>query len=384
MKVKDEEISSKERIWTAFRLEKPDRVPIAILCSAAPMARLNNMTTVEFYTGDNGYHAIMKVFNDVGGWDMDMGSVWFDNLKAAKVAIAMSLGTKLLFPGIDLPEHYREQVDEQEYLKYEDYDIIIDIGWHKFMLNDYIFRLVDTTKKEVNKALGAAMPALIKAKKEWGDRGMESLYPPHSFILHPFFRLSTSRSMIKFMEDLYHRPEKAAEAMQVMTEEFIKTTIAGCATFNSKIAFLAEERASTTFFSPKIFEKYWLPYTEQIVNAFWDKGIVTWFHLDTSWDGNFKYFKKLPRGSAVLALDGTSDIFYAKKILNDHLCLAGDVQAALLSVGTPAQVEAYVKKLINEVGGNGGYILSSGCEIPEAVKMENLKAMIQTGKTYKP
>ncbi|MFX0133964.1 MAG: uroporphyrinogen decarboxylase family protein [Candidatus Hodarchaeota archaeon] len=312
-----------------------------------------------------------------------MGSVWFDGLKEAKVAISLSLGTKLLFPGLELPDNYQHQVDEKDYIKPEDYDTIINMGWHKFMLEDYIFRLVDITKKELNKILGAAMPALIKAKKEWGDRGMESMYPPHSFILHPFFRLSTGRSMIKFMEDLYFRPEKAAEAMQVMTEEFIRNTINGCAAFNTKIAFIAEERASTTFFSPKIFEKYWWPYTEQIVNAFWDKGIVTWFHLDTNWDGNFKYFKKLPRGSAVLALDGTSNIFHAKKILNDHLCLAGDVQAALLSVGTPAEVEAYCKKLINEIGGNGGYILSSGCEIPEAVKMENLKAMIQTGKTYK-
>jgi uroporphyrinogen-III decarboxylase len=54
----------------------------------------------------------------------------------------------------------------------------------------------------------------------------------------------------------------------------------------------------------------------------------------------------------------------------------------LLSIGKPEEVEAYCKRLIDEVGSDGGFILSSGCEIPAAVKAENMRAMIQTGKTY--
>jgi len=87
-------------------------------------------------------------------------------------------------------------------------------------------------------------------------------------------------------------------------------------------------------------------------------------------------------GSAVLALDGTSDIFAAKEVLRDHLCLCGDVQASLLSLGKPEEVQAYCRKLIDEVGGDGGFFLSSGCELPAAIKPENLRAMLHTGKTY--
>ena len=121
-----------------------------------------------------------------------------------------------------------------------------------------------------------------------------------------------------------------------------------------------------------------------MVEAFHAEGIVTWFHLDTSWDKNISYFRQLPRGSAVLALDGTTDIFAAKEVLRDHLCLSGDVHPAMLSIGEPAEVEAYARRLIDEVGGDGGFILSSGCELPADVKLENLRAMIQTGKTYEP
>jgi hypothetical protein len=375
-------MTSKERLWTAIELEKPDRVPIAILGTAAPMAHLNNMRTVDFFRNDQGYKMIMNVFNAVGGWDLDLGSIATNDIMFMKIATILAQGTRILYPGIDLPDNYQCQAFEQEYIKYEDYDTIIDKGWKKFMYKELIHRLVGTKVKGIRMKMIKMFPAFRKAKKGWAERGVEVMYPANIYCLHPFFRLSVGRSMSEFVKDLYYKPEKPVKAMQRMTEDYIRRTLRGCKLFKSKIAFLAEERSSTTFFPPRIFEKYWMPYTEQIVNALWDKGIVTWLHLDTSFDGNFKYFKKFPRGSMILALDGTSDIFYAKKILNDHLCLCGDVQASLLSVGTPAQVEAYVKKLIDKVGGNGGYILSSGCELPETIKMENFKAMIKTGKTY--
>ena len=54
----------------------------------------------------------------------------------------------------------------------------------------------------------------------------------------------------------------------------------------------------------------------------------------------------------------------------------------MLSLGKPGEVEAYCKKLIDEVGGDRGLILSSGCTLPGAIKPENFRAMIETGKTY--
>ncbi|MDP6244203.1 MAG: uroporphyrinogen decarboxylase family protein, partial [Myxococcota bacterium] len=104
------------------------------------------------------------------------------------------------------------------------------------------------------------------------------------------------------------------------------------------------------------------------------------FHLDTSFDKNMKYFRQLPRGSAILELDSTTDIFAAKEVLRDHLCLKGDVPAALLATGTPEEVESYCQRLLREVGGDGGFILGTGCSVPPNAKPENFRAMIETGK----
>jgi uroporphyrinogen decarboxylase len=47
-------------------------------------------------------------------------------------------------------------------------------------------------------------------------------------------------------------------------------------------------------------------------------------------------------------------------------------------------VEAYCKKLIDVIGDDGGFILSSGCTVPADCKFENLKAMVHTAKNYYP
>lgn len=378
-----ETMTSKERVWAAIQLEKPDRVPIDILASAAPFARIAGITPAEFFSNeDKASDAINKVFDYTGGWDLDLASIPSKSLTMAKTGITLSLGIKLAFPGMELPDDYSYQACEEEVLKPEDYDTVAEIGWQKFMFEDFAFRILDITPEDLVKTLEETAPLFFRAIDEWRKRGVVTLYPVTPFVTHPFFRLSLGRSMIKFTEDLYYNPERVERAMKTMTRELIEDWINGSKMFDQKFAFIIEERAGGFFYPPKIFERFWWPYTLEIVNALWSEGIVTWFHLDQCWDKNIPYFKQLPRGSAVLALDGTTDIFAAKEVLRNHLCLAGDVHPALLSLGKPEEVEAYCKRLIDEVGPDGGFILSSGCEIPAAVKAENMRAMIQTGKTY--
>jgi len=106
-------------------------------------------------------------------------------------------------------------------------------------------------------------------------------------------------------------------------------------------------------------------------------------HLDTDWGMNLPYFKKLPKGKCVCDLDGTTDIFRAKEILKDHMCISGDVPASLLTVGKPEEVSEYCKRLIDHVGEGGGFMLTTGCECPIDAKPENLRAMVETGKEYR-
>jgi uroporphyrinogen-III decarboxylase len=379
-----ETMTSEERVWAAIRLEKPDRVPVNILAGPA-YAQVTGLTVADWYANtneDKQWASIDKVWDYTGGWDMDLTSIPQDNPKASKLLTCMSMGLKMKFPGEDLPENYTAQAVEQEVMTLKDYDTIAEIGWQRFVNEDYLFRIMDVTPEDVVKAQESAAVCFFSAVDRWKKRGVITLFPAYGFPLHPFFRFSVGRSMVRFMEDLRYHPALVEKALKTVTREYIEQMIVGCKAMNFKLAFVAEERAEAHFFPLPVFERFWWPYTQEIVDALWSEGLTTWFHLDLNWDKNIPYFKKLPRSSAILALDSITNIFEAKKVLRGHLCLAGDVPPALMCLGKPEDMEAYCKKLIDEVGGDGGFILGTGCEMPTAVKLDNWRAMIQTARNY--
>ena len=53
----------------------------------------------------------------------------------------------------------------------------------------------------------------------------------------------------------------------------------------------------------------------------------------------------------------------------------------LLATGTPEDVKAYCKKLIDVCGKNGGFMMDTGALVDEA-SPENLKAMFELTKEY--
>jgi uroporphyrinogen-III decarboxylase len=70
-----------------------------------------------------------------------------------------------------------------------------------------------------------------------------------------------------------------------------------------------------------------------------------------------------------------------KEVLGDVCCIAGNVPTALMTAGTPDEVKAYCKELIEIIGKDGSFILTNGCGIDHA-KAENVQAMMEAGKEY--
>jgi uroporphyrinogen-III decarboxylase len=366
-----ETMTPEERMMAAIRLEKPDRVPVApLMCTPATGKLLGLKPSDMIAAGfDSLLEAEMRVFEEYGGWD---ASAPINNLDTACL-----MGLKVKVPEEDEVE---AQVLEGENWTVEEYDLLFEKGWMNFYGEVLVPRVSDKKPEDVPALQQTVMEDAVKFCSLCRDRGIVPAYP--LWTMHPFFSYSLTRSMVKFTEDLYYRPELVERAMKAAIPEYIELLIGLSEATGVKVVNVTEERAGAFFYPLKIFERFWWPYTVEIVDALWSKGIVTWFHLDTTWDKNLPYFKQLPRGSAIIDLDGTTDIFAAKELLRDHMCIVGDVSAADLCLGTQEQVKAYSKRLIDEVGGDGGLILSSACTVPGAVDADNFRAMIEIGKTY--
>lgn len=127
--------------------------------------------------------------------------------------------------------------------------------------------------------------------------------------------------------------------------------------------------------SPEMWERFVWRYFRKLVHHVVDVGLIPILHLDGCWNRELPRFRELPEAKVIMALDSHTDIFRAKKLLGDHLCLMGDVPANMLAFEGPERIHSYCCRLIREIGPKG-FILHSGCDIPENAKLENVRAML--------
>jgi len=373
-----EAMTPDERVWAAIRLERSDRTPLIPTLLPEPAAGLAGVSQAEI-ANDNGaaVRTVFQVFDEYGGWDNPYPASY----KPVQLQAAGIFPMRMRIPGHDLPDDVPYQLDEAEILQPEDYEKIADQGYERFYQEDFLWRISDLTPDELPREMNDMVVGGGLFLEECAKRNLRPLFLGSG--LHPFFTLSLMRSMVAFTQDVYFRPEPVLRAIERMTDDLIAERIDFIKQTGIDVWLFTEERAGGYFFPPRFFERFWWPATKRIVEACWSEGIVTLFHLDTCWDKNIAYFRELPRGSVILELDGTTDIFAAKKALRDHVCLKGDISAALLSVGSPEEVESYCKRLITEVGEGGGFILGSGCSVPPTTLPENFRAMIETGRRHR-
>jgi uroporphyrinogen-III decarboxylase len=172
--------------------------------------------------------------------------------------------------------------------------------------------------------------------------------------------------------------------MDAMVGDLITSTIEVMKLTGGKGVMLVLERGGGFYFPLRDFERFEMPYIKKMIEAFAGEGYITMMHFDQDWTLNLPYLRDLPKKMCICELDSKTNIFKAKEILGDMMCIAGDVPPGLQSYGTPKEMEDYCRKLIDVVGKGTGFILSSGCTVAADCKYENFKAMIDTAKNYYP
>jgi uroporphyrinogen decarboxylase len=70
--------------------------------------------------------------------------------------------------------------------------------------------------------------------------------------------------------------------------------------------------------------------------------------------------------------------YEVKQQYGDRLCFYGGIGIQdLLPSGTPQQVKAEVRRMIEEVGRDGGYVLGAAHSIMADIPVENLVALVE-------
>ena len=351
------------RIKRSVNLEKQDRVPV-VLEYAGFAAHVTKTPMCEFVRSPrHATNVMIQAYQMIGEADgINYGSFF-------PYGLCDLFGAKVKVPGVDLPDNEMWQVVESPLMTLHDYDAILNVGWEAFFKSfkaEKILEGIEPTSGFIN-------DEPFNARKEWEKNHVPVL--SGGDIPMPFDLLCGARSLENFFMDLVRIPDKISSVMDAIVPTLAHSRCRQAKINGYPMIWVGGWRTAPCMISHQMWDRFVWPYFTQIVNEVVDAGLIALLHLDGDWTRELQRFRELPERKIILALDGDTDIFQAKKIVGDHACIMGDVPAALLAFGTPKEVTSYCQKLLEKIGPQG-FILHSGCDIPTNARLENVQAMV--------
>jgi hypothetical protein len=181
--------------------------------------------------------------------------------------------------------------------------------------------------------------------------------------------------------DLMEVPDKVLAACEAMMPHLGYLALTGADAAKQVPVPIWMHRGCTPFISKKHFNTIYWPTLRPIVEALWAQGNQVLFYAEGTWDAHLETFAELPAGSIVYHLDRTNPTL-ARRILGKKFCLSGGVPNTLLAFGSPEEVKAHCRGLIETIGADGGYIMDASAIMQNDTTVENLRAMTEAAVEY--
>ena len=318
------------------------------------------------------------------------------------------------WPGHGVSKQHEYQYVEEEYMKADEYQDLIDDPTGFFM-NVYFPRISVALKPlEVMPLLPSVNeipclpPALIPFGTEKVQTALKGLmaageetirwrtsvrdlntsimswgYPSFSggFTKAPFDVIGdTLRGTRGVMMDIYRHPDALLEACERITPFMVKSGVASCKASGHIMPFIPLHKGADGFMSDEQFRTFYWRTLRKLIIGLVNEGCVPQLFAEGGYNQRLEVICDLPKGKTVWWFDQT-DMARAKETIGKVACIAGNVPVSLLCTAKPDHVKAYCKKLMDVAGKDGGFILSTGAGM-QGSKAENVKAMIDFSTQY--
>jgi uroporphyrinogen-III decarboxylase len=304
-----------------------------------------------------------------------------------------SVGFRLYkLPGRDLPANADFQFVEGEWMKADEYDLLIN-NPVEFLIERRLPRVLGEfqEKGSVRSYMaflkgGMAYMMMAQLMRE-RVLNLEKKYglpqPFQGVMLAPFDTLADGyRGLQGIMIDLFERPDKVLEACDALIPDLVNCAIAIADPLKRYPIFMPLHRGNHPFLSPKQFDTFYWPSLYKAIMQLIEAGYTIRTYLEGDWTPNWHHWNGLPKGKILCDIDNKADIARAKKEIGNNVCLAGGIPDRMFILGTPDEIRSRVKELCETVGKDGGLILNGGCAIPYLTKPENFRAYINATLEY--
>ncbi|MCL2744255.1 MAG: hypothetical protein FWE67_10420 [Planctomycetaceae bacterium] len=381
------------RYVTALRNGKADKVPVRPF--AAEVTAIYSGMNCQDVTQDYNlaFEAMFRCCRDFD-WDAvpaNMVYVWS--------GVVQSAGIKYYaLPGVQIPPttgfQYLEPPEDEAYMREDEYDELIadPVG---FLANRWMPRVTYTVKGpgepntyENNVTLLAGMAAMKNYFNAYGPhlaRLKNETGTPSAIcgiLKAPFDILADKlRGYKSLCMDLFMRPKKVQAACEALAPHLLYMAKRTSDPSKQVPVGLWLHRGCVPFVSPAQFEKFYYPTLKYIIEELWKDGIQTLLYAEGEWNPNLKHIAQLPEKSIVYHVD-RGDINEVDRAVGEKFCISGGIPNDLLALGKPDEVKEYVRKVIETVGRNGGYICDASAIMQDDTKPENLRAMGEAARQY--
>jgi uroporphyrinogen-III decarboxylase len=398
-----------KRIKDAYELRVPDRVPIR-LNFGYMLARLGGITNQELEHNPDKAQALLEKYALYFEPDLISGLGFLPHA-------SMMLGDRQTkWPGYGLDPNGTFQFVEGEYMKAEEYDAFLDDPTD-FTLRTFLPRAYSALEGLATlprmpimligyPALGniaalaeppvaAALETLLKTSQQIAQlraaakasaQRMESLGFPmslgtSSLVTAPFdFMSDTLRGMRGIMLDMYRRPDKLLAAEEKVVPILVDYAVAAARRTGIPYCSIPLHRGADGFMSLEQFETFYWPFLKAMLLGMIEGGVTPSVFYEGSYNERLRYLRELPKGKTIGRFD-RSDLFKVKEVLGDTMCIVAGFPVSLLHAGTPEQIRAHTKKLIEVVGRDGGFIMGPNTSMAEA-DPERVKVWVDATREY--
>lgn len=138
--------------------------------------------------------------------------------------------------------------------------------------------------------------------------------------------------------------------------------------------------------SPKVFEKFSLPYVKEICVKLKARGVKKWvFHLCGDHTRNLHLWTEeiSPEPRSTITIGYEMDIQQVARAFGEDIIIGGNIPTTLLQLGTPQEVLEVSKGIIQKMKNHpGGFILMPACALPPLTPPINVFAMVKAVTLY--
>jgi len=381
------------RYVTAMRNGMPDRVPLRPF--AAEITAKYAGYTCQEVTHDyrKAFEAVIRCCTDFH-WDAavpNMVYVWTGMTQAAGLRY---YGVPGFDVGPNVTFQYREPAEANAFMKREEYDELI-ADPTRFLYQTWLPRVSSEIAPSGEPASYRHNLSLVKGATAM--LGYFSAFGPQvermrrecgtvsaicGMLKAPLDILADKlRGYVALAFDLMEIPEKVLEACRALMPHLGHLALSSADPERLLPIPIWMHRGSTPFISRKHFESIYWPTLRPIVDALWAQGNQVLFYAEGNWDAHLERFAELPAGSIIYHID-RGDPLKAHRVLGGKFCLSGGVPNTMLAFAKPDQVRAECRKLIENIGTEGGYIMDASAIIQNDASIENLRAMTEATIEY--